>query len=97
MYWSTLNAASPAWLPCMISATKGPALAGNGRSWYCNWLAVSIISILALRPISVSSLWMTSMVSVIFGNCAVRPINRIWVSTGTPAAFASATSCLALS
>ena len=31
---------------------------GNGRSWYCSWLAVSIISILTLRPISANSLWM---------------------------------------
>ena len=37
------------------------------------------------------------MVSAIFGNWAVRPISRICVSTGTPSALASATSCLALS
>ena len=97
MYWSMVNAASPAWLPCMIISRYGPAFSGNGRSWYCSWPAVSIISILTLRPMSLSSLWITSMVSVIFGNCAVRPISRICLSTGTPSALASATNSLALS
>ena len=96
MYWSMVKAASPAWLPCMIINRYGPVLAGNGRSWYCSWAAVSIISILTLSPISASSLWMTSMVSAILGNWAVRPMSRIWVSTGTPSALASATSCLGL-
>ena len=36
------------------------------------------------------------MVSAIFGNWAVRPMSRICVSTGTPSALASATSCLGL-
>ncbi len=80
----------------MIISRYGPVSSGKGRIWYSSWAFVSIISIFTFSPAFSSSPWITSIVSVIRGNWALRPISRISVSTGTPSARASSTRALAL-